>query len=491
MYMDVELALDTVLRELHRHILPELKSRQGQLSGQVVTMILSFIATSDASRRSPESAAHTADVLRLLKEGVQTLTAAGMSTASVDEVRGSLASVESSGHSSPDLDLPRLLETTQDSMTRLAANGSHAAHQWLACLIDAEIRRLRNSTSAQNLRYIGSHSNFEVNEQRLVTQVDFCAYLRRRFPAYPQIGVRAIQEVAGGFSKRTYLIDIDNPPPELSRVVLRQDSPGGPTGTCVLDELPILERVYEERLSVPKVLWAERDISAFDVPFIVMESMPGNCAIAEWRRRSKNGRMPIEELARQLAALHTLPVDGLSDQKRFSDSREYLRHYIEQFETRWLRERIVCEPTLKFAFDWLKRNIPQKIERLSIVHGDISERNILLQDGDITAILDWELWHIGDPNEEIAYAQPFIEQVIPMDQFLAMYYAHGGPLYRPENAKFWKPWYTVRTGAQIASAMATFVGGHNRTSKLCAAILNYYEQMICEINSIMKETWGP
>jgi aminoglycoside phosphotransferase (APT) family kinase protein len=490
MYINVELALDTVLRELHQHILPELKSRQGQLSGQVVTMILSFIATCDANDRSAKSAAHRADLIRLLEDGVQTLTEAGIAPASIDEILGALASSESSVDSGRRLDLPRLLESIQDAMAPLAANGDQAAHRWLARLIDAEIGRLRDSTSAQNQRVNGSHPNFEVNEQRLVTDAEFCAYLRRRFPAHPQIGGCVIQEVAGGFSKRTYLIDIENAPPQLSRVVLRQDSPGGPTGTCVLDEPPILVRVHAAGLSVPKVLWAEPDVSAFDVPFIVMERMEGVCAISEWQRRSKSGRMPIEDLARQLAALHQLPVDGLSDQNRFSDPRDYLLNYIEQFETRWIRDRIVYEPTLKFAFDWLKRHVPQNIERLSIVHGDLSERNILLQDGDITGILDWELWHIGDPNEEIAYAQPFIEQVIPMEQFLTLYYAHGGPIYRPENARFWRPWYMIRAGAQIASAMSTFVGGHNRTSKLCAAILNYYQQMICETNSIMKDAWG-
>ena len=56
------------------------------------------------------------------------------------------------------------------------------------------------------------------------------------------------------------------------------------------------------------------------------------------------------------------------------------------------------------AANWLERNLPA-LDRASVVHGDYRAGNFLFDEasGRITAILDWELVHLGDPLEDLGW----------------------------------------------------------------------------------------
>ncbi len=59
-------------------------------------------------------------------------------------------------------------------------------------------------------------------------------------------------------------------------------------------------------------------------------------------------------------------------------------------------------PLAEWGIRWLKRHNPVA-PRVTIVHGDYRTGNFLEQGGRITAILDWELVHLGDPHEDLAW----------------------------------------------------------------------------------------
>jgi aminoglycoside phosphotransferase (APT) family kinase protein len=60
-------------------------------------------------------------------------------------------------------------------------------------------------------------------------------------------------------------------------------------------------------------------------------------------------------------------------------------------------------PVLHHALAWLRANAPAAAD-VTLVHGDYRVGNFLEQDGRITAILDWELVHLGDPMEDFGWA---------------------------------------------------------------------------------------
>jgi aminoglycoside phosphotransferase (APT) family kinase protein len=89
-------------------------------------------------------------------------------------------------------------------------------------------------------------------------------------------------------------------------------------------------------------------------------------------------------------------------------------------------------PLAEWGLRWLRDHAPVA-PHVAIVHGDYRTGNFLEQGGVITAILDWELVHLGDPHEDLGWAS------LPM-------YKGGSPyicrLAEPE-------WFYRRYGEQV------------------------------------------
>jgi prepilin-type processing-associated H-X9-DG protein len=58
---------------------------------------------------------------------------------------------------------------------------------------------------------------------------------------------------------------------------------------------------------------------------------------------------------------------------------------------------------IEFGLAWLRRNIPEATGPVVIVQGDTGPGNFLYADGHVTAVLDWELAHWGDPMEDLGW----------------------------------------------------------------------------------------
>ena len=61
------------------------------------------------------------------------------------------------------------------------------------------------------------------------------------------------------------------------------------------------------------------------------------------------------------------------------------------------------EPLLRLTCDWLERNVPEYEEPLVLVQGDTGPGNFMYEHGKVTAVVDWELAHWGDPMDDIAW----------------------------------------------------------------------------------------
>lgn len=61
------------------------------------------------------------------------------------------------------------------------------------------------------------------------------------------------------------------------------------------------------------------------------------------------------------------------------------------------------DPSLRFTLDWLRRNVPEYDGPIVLVQGDTGPGNFMYENGRVTAIVDWELAHLGDPMDDIAW----------------------------------------------------------------------------------------
>jgi aminoglycoside phosphotransferase (APT) family kinase protein len=59
-------------------------------------------------------------------------------------------------------------------------------------------------------------------------------------------------------------------------------------------------------------------------------------------------------------------------------------------------------PLVEFTIGWLHRSVPSTAGPTVLVHGDNGPGQFLFADGRVTAVLDWEFCHLGDPMEDLA-----------------------------------------------------------------------------------------
>ena len=111
----------------------------------------------------------------------------------------------------------------------------------------------------------------------------------------------------------------------------------------------------------------------------------------------------------------------------------------------------VFELTLRWLTDHLRSP-----ERLSLVHGDFRNGNLMVGPEGIRAVLDWELAHLGDPMEDLGWlcvnSWRFGEVDHPVGGFgrrealFAGYEAAGGGRVDPEAVRYWEVFGTLKWG---------------------------------------------
>lgn len=103
-----------------------------------------------------------------------------------------------------------------------------------------------------------------------------------------------------------------------------------------------------------------------------------------------------EQCADNLSAIHAIPCTMLTELPKL-DAATQINLYRQAYLTYPLRS-----PVFEYAFRWLQRNCPQE-QGEALVHGDFRNGNLLVNERGITAVLDWELAHIGDPMEDLGW----------------------------------------------------------------------------------------
>jgi hypothetical protein len=142
----------------------------------------------------------------------------------------------------------------------------------------------------------------------------------------------------------------------------------------------------------------------------------------------------------QLATLHRIdisvtPVDGMGPMIPVAET---IAARIEQLRARNAGKD--WDPLIHLSLDWMTDNIPPDLPAPVIVHGDAGPANFLYAQGRVTALLDWELCHYGDPMADLAMLclrmlfQPFV----PLPEAFAAYEAAGGHKVDLARVRYWR-----------------------------------------------------
>jgi len=142
----------------------------------------------------------------------------------------------------------------------------------------------------------------------------------------------------------------------------------------------------------------------------------------------------------QLAALHridvaAMPVEGMG---AVAPAETVIRERIAALRagnsgTGW-------DPLIHLSLDWLEANVPADMPAPVIVHGDAGPGNFLFEGDRVTALLDWELAHYGDPMADLAMLclRMLFQDFVPPAEAFGAYERAGG--YRVDRARlrYWR-----------------------------------------------------
>jgi len=109
--------------------------------------------------------------------------------------------------------------------------------------------------------------------------------------------------------------------------------------------------------------------------------------------------------------------------------REHLERELATWEGLYDRDADP-DPLLTAAFRWLRAEAPDEDGLPSLVQGDTGPGNFLHEHGRITAIVDWEFAHLGDPAEDVAWVSTRSAQE-PLPDFAGLVRAYGERSGRP------------------------------------------------------------
>jgi aminoglycoside phosphotransferase (APT) family kinase protein len=107
----------------------------------------------------------------------------------------------------------------------------------------------------------------------------------------------------------------------------------------------------------------------------------------------------------KLAALHSLDASALSLPAfpTATTVAEAVVAELDEWDGLLAARGGTPDPALVFSLRWLRDHIPAYDGPPVLVQGDTGPGNFMYADGRVTAVVDWELAHLGDPMDDIAW----------------------------------------------------------------------------------------
>ena len=320
-------------------------------------------------------------------------------------------------------------------------------------------------------------------------------YLRQRLNS-PKLRVVEFRFLPGGRVRQTALFVVEGTTVVPSRLVLQREHPGALTTlTGPGMQFAVLQRVHAAGMKVARPVLLEESVAPLGAAFLITEQLPGKSPVPSmdyWSPPPKSAALAAS-LARQFALMHSLPI---------GDLEKVMVRYVDTAKAQtWLSDTIALEQqwqsmahapsmAVSAALAWMRTHVGCVDSTESIVHNDALLHNVLAENDEITAVLDWEMAHIGHPFEDLGYVRPVIEQMIGWPQFVAAYVAAGGRQPTQEQTDFFTLRSILKLLIQILYARGAFETGRTNDPNMAEVGAAFLPKLVArlatQLNSILK-----
>ena len=198
-----------------------------------------------------------------------------------------------------------------------------------------------------------------------------------------------------------YKIDVEKGGQTLALFLQRGRNPGEGSFMRPAREAEVSRAVEAIGVKVPHV-WAVSDVENV----VLVDRLEGSVWFQEPPGEEQRVRI-AQDYIRQLARWHSVPATQ-KNLPSFGPVRSVKEH--QQQQLKGIRDLFVeadrispIDAIAHASLDYLERQIPDYDGAAVLCQGDTGPGNFLYKGDEVVGVVDWELAHIGDPMDDIAW----------------------------------------------------------------------------------------
>ncbi|MEZ0341159.1 phosphotransferase family protein [Mycobacterium sp. pV006] len=207
-------------------------------------------------------------------------------------------------------------------------------------------------------------------------------------PVLGDVTVANLQRLTGGASRITWSFTAND------RALILRTGERDEVHASMELEAAVQQRAAATGAPVPHILTADNSPAALGNPYLICDAVAGETIVRRiFRRLDDAGRdRLLAQCAQALAAIHRADPEGvgLTATDELSGSRDRLDEIGDTTAT----------------FEWTLRQLDRERpdpSPMRLIHGDFRMGNLIVDESGLAAVLDWELTHLGEIYEDLAW----------------------------------------------------------------------------------------
>lgn len=287
-------------------------------------------------------------------------------------------------------------------------------------------------------------------------------------PVLGPVTVEGLRALTGGASRSTWAFDAVTAAGRRP-LILRTGPPDDIHASMEL-EARAQAAAAAAGAPVPHILVADNSVAPLGNPFLICDEIHGETVVRRIDRQLDDvGRAALlVQCAQALAAIHRADPAGLG--LGADDQLAACREQLDAIGD--------TTATFEWAFRWLAAHQPTATTT-ALVHGDFRMGNLIVAGSRLAAVLDWELVHLGDVCEDLAWfclrawrfgapASRGAGGLGSVEEFLTCYQRASGTAVEPARFRWWLVLGTLRWGVICRYQAHRHLSGQTRSVELAA-----------------------
>ncbi|WP_066557575.1 phosphotransferase family protein [Croceicoccus bisphenolivorans] len=290
---------------------------------------------------------------------------------------------------------------------------------------------------------------------KTITEDLLSSYLAARFPDWREVSASNLERLPLGASRETFRFDLayaDSAGEHRDRLILRRDPPASNVDSDRRHEYESYRAIHGHGIPVPRMILLEEDAEHFGGAISLAEDLRGyHNSEYQLQEPAWADRLPriADELWSTMGSLAAVPCENLdlSFMKPATPETTAMQE-LDYWEGQMDANDVGPEPVIRAVIRWLRRNPPPPAQKLAMVHGDFRAGNFLYDDdAKLIAVLDWEMAHMGDPLEDLAWSMARVFSfgkderrggVAPREEAIRIWEQASGLTADPDALRWWE-----------------------------------------------------